>query len=47
MNYESMRNGDPMHEVFIPHRIPHAQEEQGCKGKARGRSRHKNNSKIV
>ena len=31
-------NGDPMHEVCIPHTIPRAWEQQG-------RSRHKNNSK--
>ena len=37
-------NGDPMHGMCIPHRIPRTWEQQG---EARGRSRHKNNSKIV
>ena len=35
-------NGDPMHDVCIPHSIPRVYGNS--KGEGRGRNRHKNNS---
>ena len=40
------RNGDPMDEVCILHRIPRLAHGNN-RGEIRGRSRHKNNSKRV
>ena len=46
MDYSALTtgNGDPRHEVCIPHSIPHAWEQQ-FKGEGRGRNIHKDNTK--
>ena len=41
----TIMNGDPMHGMCIPHRIPRAHGNR--KGEGRTRNRHKNNSNIV